>query len=304
MSKTITESLFDPSAIEQLKEYCRTHDFTANIAPYDSKRSTSEKDRIYVKAKKIFAVTWLDQLPVIGVQKRMQNYSKNYPLKVLLEGDGSFIANLTADIYSDPEKFTAVVDQFFAMTEPVIEAGFEACAKAHRKSVEELNDEEILDVLDKVATLLVESTTQALMEGQQTPAIAGVTKEYGAHTDFNEAGTENHDKIDFDRQWDHSRTELGSQMLSLEEGLAGKDADAFEAGRDFFSGDTSESDLYAGLLREEIRKVLDDTEMKLLEMLERDMPQTRIAYELNITQSAVSKRIKKLREKLAPLLKN
>lgn len=80
----------------------------------------------------------------------MKNYSKNYPIKCLSEGDGTYIANKTTKIFSDPEQFKTTIDTFFENLEPVLNAGFTACASAHGKSVEDLTDEEIMDVVDKV----------------------------------------------------------------------------------------------------------------------------------------------------------
>ena len=66
-----------------------------------------------------------------------------------------------------------------------------------------MTDEEIEDVVDKLAGLFTEEMINALMTAQKTPEIfaalhKGDTK-LTAHVDFNDSVCENHDKINFFR---------------------------------------------------------------------------------------------------------
>lgn len=286
---------FDPAFVEQLKDYYRTHDFTGSIVPYDANNSTPEKDKIYAKAKKFFALSWLEQLPVLGINQRMKNYSKNYPIKCLSEGDGTYIANKTTKIFSDPEQFKTTIDTFFENLEPVLNAGFTACASAHGKSVEDLTDEEIMDVVDKVADLYLNAATDALMLAQQVPEISGISVRLSADSDFNNSIVDNHDKIDHDRKWTHSRTKLGA-ALSLEQMMVDT-PDQVESARDFFNpnGDVEQDE---EIIAKQFKEILDEEELRLLDLLNAGKTQTEIAKECGVTQGTVSKRVKNLKEKL------
>lgn len=71
----------------------------------------------------------------------MRNFSKNYPLNCLKEGDAAYIADMVTQIMGDEEQFKASVDKFFSDLHEPLEAGFKACARAHGKTPEELTDE-------------------------------------------------------------------------------------------------------------------------------------------------------------------
>ncbi len=141
---------------------------------------------------------------------------------------------------SEPKKFDAVLDVFFAQLQPVLDAGFTSLANSLKKSVEELTEEEIHTVVDAAAQMYMESMIQALALAQQVPEIAGVAKKNASHSDFNKSVADNHDKIDFDRKWDHTRTKFGAP-LSLDE-LATSDPSALEEGHSMFETNDEEYD--------------------------------------------------------------
>ena len=228
---------YDKETRDALQAYYETHDFTGNIPAFDDKKYTPAQLRIYVKAKKFFAQSWLKLLPETGNKRSMRNFSKNYPLNCLKEGDAAYIADMVAEIMDDEKQFKASIDKFFSDLQEPLETGLSACAKAHGKIPEELTDEEIEDVVDKLAGLFMEEMINALMTAQKTPEIfaalhKGDTK-LTVHEDFNDSVCENHDKINFLKRWTHSDTQLGA-ALSLEEVMA-TDRDAVENAADFFS---------------------------------------------------------------------
>lgn len=228
---------YDKKTRDALQTYCETHDFTGNIPAFDDKKYTPAQLRIYAKAKKFFAQSWLKLLPETGNKRSMRNFSKNYPPSCLKEGDAAYIADMVAEIMGDEKQFKASIDKFFFDLQEPLEAGLRACAKAHGKTPEELTDKEIEDVVDKLAGLFMEEMINALMTAQKTPEIfaalhKGDTK-LTAHEDFNDSVCENHDKINFLKRRTHSDTQLGA-ALSLEEAMA-SDRDAVENAADFFS---------------------------------------------------------------------
>lgn len=240
---------YDKKTRDALQAYYETHDFTGNIPAFDDKKYTPAQLQIYAKAKKFFAQSWLKLLPETGNKRSMRNFSKNYPLNCLKEGDAEYIADMVAQIMGDEKRFKSSVDKFFSDLQEPLEAGLKACAKAHGKTPEELTDEEIEDVVDKLAGLFMEEMINALMTAQKTPEIfaalhKGETK-LTAHEDFNDSVCENHDKINFLKRWTHSDTQLGA-ALSLEEAMA-SDMDAVENAADFFSSAESTEEAYMEL---------------------------------------------------------
>ncbi len=228
----------------------------------------------------------------------MKNFSKNYPLNCLKEGDAAYIADMVAEIMGDEERFKSSIDKFFSDLQEPLEAGLRACAKAHGKIPEELTDEEIEDVVDKLAGLFMEEMINALMTAQKTPEIfaalhKGDTK-LTAHEDFNDSVCENHDKINFLKRWTHSDTQLGA-ALSLEEVME-SDRGAVENASDFFSSTESTEEAYAEL-RNGFLATLAGDDRTIFIMRENGKTQKEIAETLGYkTHSAVTKRLQTMRE--------
>ena len=235
----------------------------------------------------------------------MRNFSKNYPLNCLKESDAAYIADMVAQIMCDEEQFKASVDKFFSDLQEPLEAGLKACAKAHGKAPEELTDEEIEAVVDKLAGLFMEEMINALMTAQKTPEIfaalhKGDTK-LTAHEDFNDFVCENHDKINFLKRWTHSDTQLGA-ALSLEDVIA-TDGDAVENASDFFSPTESTEEAYMEL-RNGFLATLSDADRVIFIMRENCKTQKEIAEALGYkTHSAVTKRLQAMREQFKMYIK-
>lgn len=284
---------FDSDATEKLKEYYQSHDFTGHVVGYDASNSTPERDRIFAKAKKFCALAWIDQLSAIGVKYRQKNYSESYPLRCLSDANGDYIAGQVADIISDPQKFNAILDTFFVRLQPVLDAGFTSLANSLKMPVEELTGEEIHAVVDAAAQMYMESMIQALALAQQAPEIAGVAKKNASHSDFNKSIADNHDKIDFDRKWNHTRTKLGAP-LSLE-ALAASDPSALEEGHSMFETNDEEYDR----LENQFLDTLNSTDREIYLMRKQGLTQAEIAERLGYkTHSAVTKRMEKMKKAL------
>ena len=296
---------YDKETRDALHAYYETHDFTGSIPAFDDKKYTPAQLRIYGKAKKFFAQSWLKLLPETGNKRSMRNFSKNYPLNCLKEGDAAYIADMVAEIMGDEKRFKVSIDKFFSDLQEPLEAGFKACAQAHGKTPEELTDEEIEDVVDKLAGLFMEEMINALMTAQKTPEIfaalhKGDTK-LTAHEDFNDSVCENHDKINFLKRWTHSDTQLGA-ALSLEEVMA-TDRDAVEGAAGFFSSAESTEEAYAEL-RNGFLATLSEDDRIIFIMRENGKTQKEVAEALGYkTHSAVTKRLQAMREQFEMYIK-
>ena len=296
---------YDKETRDALQAYYETHDFTGSIPAFDDKKYTPAQLQIYAKAKKFFAQSWLKLLPETGNKRSMRNFSKNYPLNCLKEGDAAYIADMVAQIMGDAEQFKASVDKFFSDLQEPLEAGLRACAKAHGKIPEELTDEEIEDVVDKLAGLFMEEMINALMTAQKTPEIfaalhKGDTK-LTAHEDFNDSVCENHDKINFLKRWTHSDTQLGA-ALSLEAVMA-SNMDAVESAADFFSPAESTEEAYTELRNGFLATLSEDVRIIFI-MRENGKTQKEIAEALGYkTHSAVTKRLQAMREQFEMYIK-
>lgn len=129
------------------------------------------------------------------------------------------------------------------------------------------------------------------------PEIAESLKKNGAIEDFNPNVYDNHDKQDFEKEWYHLRTKIGT-MLSFEGYVEkhGEDSMLFAADGDIESDKSALSE--EEILEKFIVTLPDSTDQEIIRMrYYKHMTQTEISEALGYkTQSAVAKRMVKIQE--------
>ena len=278
---------------DELKEYFRNNDYTTAKSTFNPARSNQGLLKLYMRSKGFFKEKWLSVQKFMGGKGSMKNFSANYPLQVLEQANEDLIAGTVGDILLDDELTTQIIDSYFAMMEEPLTTGFTAYAASVGKSPDDLNDEEVKMVVDKVTDLFLEQMMTLMMETQSVPEILGVAKKNGAHEDFNPHVAENRDKIDFERKWDHIRTKLG-KPLSLDE-LATSNPSALEECRSMFETSDEEYDI----LENQFLDTLNGTDREIYLMRKEGLTQTEIAERLGYkSHSAVTKRMEKMKKAL------
>ena len=284
-----------------MQKYAASNDFTGESLNINKSKFTEEQGQLYKKARRLFADEWKARLSDFGVKDSMRNFSANYPLNTLRDANGDRLAVSATAIHSDPESFSDILDIFFEMTEKPLEAGLNALAKSLGKRPEDLTDEEIGKVVEAVADLFFKEMINALMHAQNVEGIFQTAHRNGAIEDFSDT-VDNHDMIDFIRQWTHNRTMVG-ETVSLER-LEAENPEAFEKAMacydpDPFADHRTDEELFDSFMR-----TLNEDEQDLFCALSENRTQTDIAQSLEITQGAVSKRVAKLKEKYKEYIKS
>ncbi|MGM9668052.1 MAG: hypothetical protein ACI3XN_08370, partial [Eubacteriales bacterium] len=205
-----------PITDEELKAIFRANDYTTYVPKYDARTATAEENKVHSRAKALFYKSWCGQLRDMGGKASLKNFSKDYPVKLLEQTDENIIAEQVVEVLNDESKLQSVFEVFFTSMEKPLDEALSAQAASLGKSLEELTDEEIMRVVDKVADVLMNTMIGKMMVSQSVPEILQITKKHGAHEDFNPNVKDNHDRVDFERKWDHLRTKLG-KMLSFDE---------------------------------------------------------------------------------------
>ena len=279
---------FTPEQINELLSFFQQNDFTANMTLNRECNFTGEQAEIFVRAKKIFGEYWLGNLRLLGVNRKMKNFSKDYPVNFLENADADYFSEQISEIYTDPDKLSEYIDRFFEMYEQPVMLGLDCYAKSVGKEVDELTDEEIHTVVEKIAGVIDETLIEAVMQGQQVPQIFGISKKIPQHEDF--TGQLNQDKINFYNKWTHVKTKLGAPLLFSE--LSEDEATNIEGAKMFFANNPEEERRYI-FLRDEFAKTLNSTDREIYYLLEKGITQKEIAKRLGYkTHSAVSKRMK------------
>ena len=233
-------------------------------------------------------VYWLGNLRPLGVNRKMKNFSKYYPVNLLENADADYFSEQISEIYTDPDKLNEYTDRFFEMYEEPVMLGLDCYAKSVGKEVDGLTDEEIHTVVEKIAGVIDETLIETVMQGQQVSEIFGISKKIPQHEDFSEQL--NQDKINFYNRWTHCKTKLGAQLLFSE--LSEDETTDIEGAKMFFSNHPEEERRYI-FLRDEFAKTLNSTDKEIYYLSEKGLTQKEIANRLGYkTHSAVSKRMK------------
>ena len=279
---------FTPEQLNELQSFFQQNDFTSNMALEREHNSEGEQAKIYVRTKKIFGEYWLSNLRKLGVKRKMKNFSKDHPVNFLENADADYFSEQISEIYTDPDKLNEYIDRFFEMYGEPVMLGIDCYAKSLSKEVDDLTDEEIHTVVEKVAGVIGETLIETVMQGQQVPAIFGISQKVPQHEDFTEKLSQ--DKINFYNKWTHANTKLGAPLLFCE--LSEDEATNIEGAKMFFANDPEEERRYI-FLREEFAKNLNSTDREIYYLAEQGYRQKEIAKRLGYkTHSAVSKRMK------------
>ena len=119
---------FTPAQLTELQSFFQKNDFTANMTLDREYDFSSKQSEIFVRAKKIFGEYWLGNLRSLGVNRKMKNFSKDYPVNFLENADADYFSKEISKIYKNPEMLNRYIDRFFEMyEEPVshlIQIGF------------------------------------------------------------------------------------------------------------------------------------------------------------------------------------
>lgn len=280
-----------PITDEELKAIFRAHDYTTYVPKYDARTATAEENKVHSRAKALFYKSWCGQIRGMGGKASLKNFSKDYPVKLLEQTDENIIAEQVVEVLNDESKLQDVFEVFFTSMEKPLDDALTAQAASLGKTLEELTDEEIMRAVDKVADSLMNFMIGKMMVSQSVPEILQITKKHGAQEDFNPSVKDNHDRIDFERKWDHSRTKLG-KMLSFDE------LDPDDESLAYWDDELIDDEAAFLDLTQRFLNSLDDyTDRDIVMFKLKGKTQSEIAETLGFTQGAIAKRLKKIKVK-------
>ncbi len=143
---------------------------------------------------------------------------------------------------------------------------------------------------DELADKYLNNTVRTLMQTVNIQALAEISKDYSDDKDFNNSQTTNYPKMDHDKKWNHTRSKIKTE--SLDEILENDEEDIAQQEFD------TESIAITNVTLKEIVENTDEQDKRIIQMLSEGHTQSEIAKELGVSQSTVSKKIKKIREAL------
>ncbi len=287
--------------IAELKAFFKDHDFSTQVSKYDPMTATDEQNRVYIKAKKYFLSSWNAQMKLLTGKGSLINFTSNAPVRCLEEATENLVAGAVMEILADETLCESIIDSMLTALEGDITAELEKYAEAHKKAVEDLTEEEFAFVFDQFANLFLSVMMNKLMQVESVPEIMGVSKELGAHEDFANTPNTNYDKIDFKRQWSHTRSRVG-EMESLDQ-IEKTEHTAPDSATEFTDEDPQAHLEMIETIKEFYAFLGDETDIKIFKLSADGYTQKQIAERLGFkTHSAVGKRLKKIEEKRAMFL--
>ncbi len=265
---------------ELLVQIFNNTDITAKASKISTKDFSKEQKEIYAKAKKFFNGYWNKDLQNAKIVKTPNSFSNDYPANFIGNADADAIAKFVAYIYGNEEKLEIAGD----LGEEMYGERFKKDLSDYAKSKDNLTEQESEKQLNLFSDSLNLDLISAMVSGQRIGELTEAVNENLAHEDFNEMKNPNFREEDFLRQWNHSDTkhptypdDIANKMLHLRTPKTDEVAIANISVKEFLSK-------------------LDDTDRKILDLLQKGYTQKEIANELGFeSNSAVSKRITKLR---------
>ena len=287
--------------IKEIKEAFKKNDITDGYPLKPEIDLPPEKADIFNRTKKIFAQYWQDNLKDLGINQSMKNYSDNYPVNLLMNTDGNMISETIAGMFDTRAKkpLDDYIEVFCGMYQEPLMTGLEGYAKKHGKTTDDLTDEEIMFVIDKICDIINEEQINVLMIGQLVPELFGIAHANAVLDDFSEKEKENHPKIDFLRKEYGLRRKFDC-VLSFEE-LS--ENDLVGLGPENQVENISDSDfekILSGFL-----DTLDETDRTICSMKMDGKTQEEIARTLGYkNHSAVTKRMAKIKDSIPGYIEN
>ena len=265
---------------EILHKGFQEHDFTQNVSLSPGCEFSGKEAETYKGLKTSVKDSMKNVLSAFGIHRKMDNYSKDHPVNLLMNSDASYIAEEATKILGDEQQTDEAVDLYFDLFGPLVEIATDSYCKAKGKRRSELTAEDRQRIMDRVTQVVNEELSQAVMEGQQFSELFEIAHDAPTHEDFSNEW--NPDSINFHDAWTHCKTQVG-EMLSLDE------PDAPEVGAD--------DDVITQMILNAFCERLDDVDATIFHMREDGYTQAEIAKHLRYkNHSAVTKRIQSIRK--------
>lgn len=256
--------------LKKLQEQFQNNDFTQTALKSYSEYSVEEME-FHNEIRSYIHEHWTEILKDLGIKNPMSCFSKDYPPELIREYLERLIADIVISVERDEIAFENIWNTFVV---PILE----------QQNCDELADQ------------YLHNTVSALMQTVNIQDLVTVSKEYSADEDFSQFRNTNYPKMDHDKKWNHTRSKIKTESLDM---LLENDEEVITQGQL-----DPESMAITNVTLKEIIDDADEQEKKIITMLAEGFNQSEIASRLGISQSAVSKKIGKIKNKMSSACEN
>lgn len=292
----------EPISLAVLKARFRANDFSAMTSGYKFKTASSEKNRLYIKAKDFFRCFWNQQMKKLCNKGSLRNFSKDAPIRCLEESEEQLVAGTVMELLANENHAVLLMDGLLTQMQEPLNTEIQKYAQAKGKTVEELTEEEFQQAVEAFADEFLSRMMKLLLLVQEVPVLHKYLSRNGAHEDFDEEVYENHDKISFLRKWDHLRTKIGKPVPLTQEILESIPDNSSQLAMNGINlglviADTCEEQ-YQSLLAAFINSLDNDIDRQIMYMRADGKTQEQIAEVLGYANhSTVTKRLQQLKKR-------
>lgn len=322
----------NPITIESLREQFLENDFTT-MPDTLPENMTEEEAGLYNKVMEFINNNWQELAKDMGLKRPQTCYSEDFIPEALRLRVSRIVANAIIKIVRDEKVIdniltTFVLPQLFAPLTDLIEeidktglAGDDAKelleilknpAKLEDstiddecninnsffddETIEEMRKEFGDEIADKAKNItinydfddLLKRMVGLLMNTMDVQSLIEIALANPVAEDFNRKNPLNYAKRDFEKAWYHTRT---AKTISLDEITEKADS---SSGAEISDAVDVEEFSIAEISAEEFLNTLDETDKKIVDMLVKKFTQSEIADEIGLSQSAVSRHLKKI----------
>lgn len=254
-----------PIDLNSLREYFHNNDFST--MPVKDPSEYSEKElKLYKKVLKLVNSEWKAISKSLGLTHPQDCYSKDYPPELLRERVQRIIADNVVKLCHNKKALWNVFKKFVL---PAILMGKNGDEQLH-------------------------NTTNALIQTLDIEGLSKSAKEFSCDEDFNQSKELNYPKMDHDRKWNHSRAKIKVESLD-------KIAERSPTGEPPQIPDKTniESNADIHILIKQLIDSATEQEQEIIKLLSEGYNQSEIARKLDVSQSTISRKIKKFKKFLS-----
>lgn len=254
--------------LDKLREAFHNNDFST-MPVKDPSEYSGKESALYNRVLRIVNAEWKTISKSLGLTHPQDCYSKDYPPELIRDRVQRIIADNVVRLCSNKRTLWNMVWHFILP------------AFLKRKDGNEA----------------LHNTTNALVQTLDIEGLAQSAKEFSCDEDFNPNKALNYPKMDHDKKWNHTRARI--KVASLDE-LAEHSPDGEPMQIPDKTNVENAADIH--ILLEQMFENATEQEREIIRLLSEGYTQTEIAKRLGVSQSTISRKVKKFRNFLSAVV--
>lgn len=251
--------------LDKLRENFHENDFS--ILPVKAPSKYNEKElKLYNRVLKIVNAEWKSISKMLGLTHPQDCYSKDFPPELIRDQAQRIIADNVVRLCSNKRTFWNMLWHFII---PMFLKGKNADEALH-------------------------NTTNALMQTLDIEGLSKSAKEFSCDEDFNPNKALNYPKMDHDKKWNHTRAHV--KIESLNE-LSERSPNGEPPQIPDKTNVEATADIH--ILIKNLIDSASEQEREIIGLLSDGYTQSEIAKLLGVSQSTISRKVKKFRSFLS-----